>query len=142
VEVADVEQGFEAMLRRLRNSEATKYREYEVAVADGDQVRSNFLFSEWGKIVEKLRALEKTAGPTLESLGVFVRKDDLARELAQIHAAIPRALKMSLRRMRREGMAAVADQAAWNRFVEGVVDAACSQLVEADFVEPLELGAA
>jgi len=142
VEVAEAEQGFEAMLRRLRNSEATKFREYEQAVEDQDVSRAGFLFSEWTKIVEKLRALEKTAGQTLETMGIFVRKEEVARELAQIHAAIPRSLKMALRRLRRKASEAAADPAAWNLFVEEYVDRCCNQLVDTGFVEPLELDVA
>jgi len=138
--VAEGEKGLLAMLQRLRSSEARLYAEYEGLVLAGDQVRAQFVFSEWSKLSEKLRAAEKGAPKTLEELGCYVRKTDVARELVDLHQAILKTLRASLRGGRLALMEC-ASVREWNAMVDRIIEDAGRRLSECGFAEPLELTA-
>lgn len=137
VEVPESEMGLLAMLERLRAAEATLHAKY-IAAVDVDEHKATFLHSEWLKMVEKLRALEKSAPRALEELGVYVRKDDVIRELVPIHAAIIKSFAQTFRRGRVKLRAADTVKE-WNSIVDSLVEEVRSHLAESGFAEPLEL---
>ena len=137
IAIDDSEKGLLAMLGRLRESEAILHAKYLAAV-DVDENRANFLFSEWGKIVEKLRALEKSAPKALEELRIYVRRDEIMRELAPLHAAILKSFRQAIRQGRHR-LRATADANEWNAVADSLVDEAATMLCESQFATPLDL---
>ena len=57
------------------------------AIEAGNEKQAQWLYSEWVKTGERLRALEKTAPKALEELGIYVRRDEVTRELVPLHVA-------------------------------------------------------
>lgn len=141
IEVAEEEKGLLAMLNRYRNAEATLHQKYMAAIDSGNEQRAGFLMREWSEMGEKLRALEKVAPKALEELGIYVRKDEVLRELEPLHRAIIKAIRQALR-MSRPRLKAAASAEEWNRITDQVVDETAQMLVDSDFAEPLELEAA
>jgi hypothetical protein len=137
LEVGDAEKGQLAMLDRLRESEVLLHRKYLASVED-DEHKASFLFGEWTNTVEKLRALEKSAPKALEEAGIYVRRDDVKRELAPLHASIIKAFKQALRKGR-VVLKATHSPEEWNDMADGLVDETCKMLSETSFAEPLEL---
>jgi acyl transferase domain-containing protein len=133
--------GMLAMLERCRSSEARLGMEYMQAVEAGNEVRASFLFSQWTKMGEQLRALEKTAPETLEKCGIFVRKDEIQRELEQLHRAILKSFRQQFR-MCRARLRATKTAEEWNLVTDEIVDEGALMLVETEFREPLTLDAA
>lgn len=141
LEIPDAEKGLLAMLDRYRTAEVSLHNKYMAAVDAGDETRASFLMSEWKKMGESVRALEKTAPKALEELRIYVRRDEIQRELEPLHAAILKAFRQGFRSAR--GKLKAADGAdAWGQSVDGVVDDIARMLVETEFREPLELEAA
>lgn len=141
VEIAEGEKGMLAMLDRYRTAEATLHRKYMEAVETGDEVRSQFLLSEWSKMGEKLRQVEKSAPAALEALGIYVRRDEIQRELEPLHHAILKSFKQALRLHRtRLKQTVTADE--WNLVSDEIINEAALMLSENNFAEPLELEAA
>lgn len=141
IEIAESEKGLLAMLGRLREAEATLHARYMSSVETGDVKNSNFYRAEWTKTVESLRALEKSAPKALEELGIYVRRDEVQRELAPLHKAILKAFRQRLRASRGELRRAETPMD-WNAAVDVIVDGVAGMLAETQFVEPLELEAA
>lgn len=139
IAIDDSEKGLLAMLGRLRESEALLHAKYLAAV-DVDENKASFLFSEWGKIVEKLRALEKSAPKALEELKIYVRRDEIMRELAPLHAAILKSFRQAIRQGRHR-LRAAADTTEWNAIADSLVDEAATMLCESQFATPLDLEA-
>jgi hypothetical protein len=138
LEVSDAEKGLLAMLERMRTAEAMMHARYIQAVDAGEKDKADYRFSQWEKIVEKLRALEKSAPSALAEAGIYVRKDDVYRELVQLHSGIIKTFKQAIRKGRLALQATkTADE--FNRAADELVDKACSALCETDFSEPLEL---
>lgn len=141
IDLADADKGFVAMLERVRVSEAETYKKYERALEENDSTGANFYFSEWVKISERARALEKQAPETLEKLGIVLRREDVERELQAIHASILKAFRQGFRlaRMKLKG-AETSDQ--WGKVVDDVVDEIAAMLADTEFAEQLDLEAA
>lgn len=137
IAIDDSEKGLLAMLGRLRESEALLHAKYLAAV-DVDENKASFLFSEWGKIVEKLRALEKSAPKALEELKIYVRRDEIMRELAPLHAAILKSFRQAIRQGRHR-LRATVDTSEWNAVADSLVDEAATMLCESQFATPLDL---
>jgi hypothetical protein len=137
ITIDDSEKGLLAMLGRLRESEALLHAKYLAAV-DVDEHKASFLFSEWGKIVERLRALEKSAPKSLEELGIYVRRDEVIRELAPLHVAILKSFRQAIRQGRLR-LRATTDAAEWNAVADSLVDEAATMLCESSFATPLDL---
>jgi hypothetical protein len=140
IEISDSEKGLLAMLERLRSAEATLHARYMAAIESGS-VRADFLLSEWKKISAELRALEKAAPKALEELGVYVRKDEVRRELTALHASIIKAFRHGLRDARTR-LRRTEDVGGWNLEVDNLVDQVAAMLCDTKFAEPLELEAA
>jgi hypothetical protein len=138
IEVSESEKGLVAMLDRLRSAEATLHAKY-MAVVDIDEHKANYIFKEWQKVAEQLRALEKSAPKALEELGIYVRKDEVQRELAPLHAAILKALRQGFRAARLRLRAAVENPPDWNAAVDVLIEEISLMLCETRFVEPLSL---
>lgn len=133
--------GMLAMLERHRESEARLGTDYMQAVEEGNEVRASFLFSQWTKMGEQLRSLEKVAPQALEALGIYVKKDEIHRELEQLHRAILKAFRQQLRMCRpRFRLAQTAED--WNTIADEIVQEIALMLVETQFSEPLTLDAA
>lgn len=138
IEIADEEKGLLAMLDRYRTAEVTLHNKYMAAVDAGDETRASFLLSEWSKMGEKVRSLEKTAPKALEELRIYVRRDEIQRELEPLHASILKAFRQGFRNARVRLKAA--DSAdSWGLIVDGIVEDISTMLVESEFSEPLEL---
>jgi hypothetical protein len=140
-EIAEGEKGLLAMLGRLREAEATLHRRYMSAVEGGREKEANWLYSEWVKTGERLRALEKTAPKALEEMGIYVRRDEVTRELVPLHKSIIKSIRQGLRQAR-PVLKAAETQQDWNTAVDEVVDRVCTMLVQTKFAEPLSLEAA
>lgn len=138
IEIADEEKGLLAMLDRYRTAEAELHRKYMAAIDAGDETRAQFLLSEWGKMGDKLRALEKAAPKALEELGIFVRRAEIQRELEPLHSAIMKAFRQEFR-LARPRLKATMTQEEWARLVDETVEKVAMMLVETEFREPLEL---
>jgi hypothetical protein len=138
IEIADEEKGLLAMLDRYRTAEVTLHNKYMAAVDAGDETRSQFLLSEWSKMGEKVRSLEKTAPKALEELRIYVRRDQIQRELEPLHSAIIKGFKQEFR-LARPRMKAAASQDEWAKLVDETVEKVAMMLVETEFREPLEL---
>lgn len=138
VEIPDQEKGLLAMLDRYRTAEVRLHNAYMEAVDAGDESRSQFLLSEWSKMGEKVRALEKSAPKALEELRIYVRRDEVQRELEPLHAAILKAFRQEFR-LARIRLKAAATQDEWAQIVDQTVDRVSLMLVETEFREPLEL---
>ena len=136
--ISEDEKGLMAMLERYRTAEATLHAKYMAAVEAGDEGRSGFLLSEWSKMGEKCRALEKTAPAALEAAGIFVRKDLVRRELAALHAAIIKGFRQAFR-IGRPRLKMAASPLDWNIMVDSIVEEVGLMLATTDFAEPLEL---
>lgn len=138
LEIPDAEKGLLAMLDRYRTAEVSLHNKYMAAVDAGDETRSSFLMAEWKKMGESVRALEKTAPKALEELRIYVRRDEIQRELEPLHAAILKSFRQGFRNAR--AYLKSADGAdAWGLAVDSVVDDVARMLVETEFREPLEL---
>lgn len=133
--------GMLAMLERFRESEARLGLQYMDAVTAGDEVRASFLFSQWTKTGEQLRSLEKVAPQALEALGIYVKKEEIQRELEQLHRAILKSFRQQLR-MCRPRLRAAATSEDWNRVSDEIVEEVALMLIETEFREPLTLDAA
>lgn len=138
IEISDAEKGLLAMLERVRTAEAEMHARYMEAVAAGEREKADYLASEWQKSVEKLRALEKSAPQSLADAGIYVRKDDVTRDLIQLHSGIIKAFKQALRKSRVD-LRATETTEAWNLLADRIIDETCTALVEDDFREPLIL---
>jgi hypothetical protein len=141
IEISDAEKGLLAMLERVRTAEAEMHARYMEAVAAGDRDKADYLAAEWQKSVEKLRALEKSAPQSLADAGIYVRKDDVTRDLIQLHAGIIKAFKQALRKSRVE-LRATTSTEEWNLLSDRIIDDTCTALVEDNFREPLILAPA
>lgn len=135
--IDESEKGLLATLGRLRESEAVLHQKYLNAV-DTDEHKANFLRKEWGQTVEQLRALEKSAPKTLEELGIYMRRDQIMRELAPLHAAILKSFRQAIRQGRHR-LRATADTSEWNAVADSLVDEAATMLCESQFATPLDL---
>lgn len=140
-EVPDEEKGLIAMLDRYRTAEVRLHNAYMEAVEKGDESRSQFLLSEWSKMGEKVRALEKSAPKALEELRIYVRRDEVQRELMELHGSILKGFRQEFR-MARVKLRGAQTQEDWNAAVDETVDRVAKMLVETEFREPLELDAA
>ncbi len=140
IHVAEDEKGILAMLERYRIAEVTAHKKYMAALEMGDENKASFYMGEWTKVGEKLRALEKSAPQALEALGIFVRRDEVQRELEPLHSAILKSFKQALR-FHRNRLKAAKDADEWNRISDAIVDETSLMLCENDFAEPLELEA-
>ena len=141
IEIADGEKGLLAMLDRYRTAEVTLHNKYMAAVDLGDEVRAQFLLSEWSKMGEKVRGLEKTAPKALEELKIYVRRDEVQRELEPLHSAIIKSFRQEMR-MARVRLKATDTPEAWARGVDELVERVSKMLIESEFAEPLEFQAA
>jgi hypothetical protein len=141
MEVPDAEKGLLAMLDRYRTAEVTLHTKYMAAVDAGDETRASFLMSEWKKMGESVRGLEKNAPKALEEARIYVRRDEIQRELEPLHAAILKAFRQGFRSARAKLKSADGADA-WGQSVDAVVDDIARMLVETEFREPLELEAA
>lgn len=141
--IAEEQKGLLAMLERHRTAEATLHAQYMAAVAAGNEQRAAFLMKEWKAMGENLRALEKAAPKALEEMGIYVRKDEVMRELEPLHRSIPKSFRQRLRlaRVRLLALAQLGPEE-WNREIDAIVEDVCSVLVDSEFREPLELEAA
>lgn len=138
--ISEESKGLLAMLERHREAEARLGTEYMKAVDQGDEVRSSFLLGQWSNMGEKLRALEKAAPKALEEMGIYVRKDDVMRELEPLHRSIPKSFRQRFRLARVKLLTlAQAGPEEWNREIDKIVEDVCRGLVDSDFREPLEL---
>lgn len=138
VAIADDAKGLLAMLERYRETEARLGLDYMKAVDSGDEVRASFLLSQWSNIGEKLRALEKIAPKALEELGIYVRKDEIQRELEPLHRAIIKAFRQEFR-MSRPKLRATKTAEEWNLLTDDIVSGVSSMLTNTEFREPLML---
>lgn len=138
IEIADGQKGLLAMLDRYRTAEAELHQKYMAAIEAGNETLASFLLTEWGKMGDKLRALEKTAPRALEELGIYVRRDDIQRELEPLHSAIMKSFRQEFR-LARPRLKATTTQAEWARLVDELVEKVALILVETEFAEPLEL---
>lgn len=138
VEVAEEEKGLLAMLDRYRTAEVTLHNKYMQAVEAGDEQKSAFLLSEWSKMGEKVRALEKAAPKALEELRIYIRRDHVQRALEPLHASIMKAFRQGFRnsRVKLQQAKTASD---WAIGVDDVVDEIARMLVETDFQDPLDL---
>lgn len=130
--------GLLAMLERHREAEARLGTEYMKAVDSGDEVRASFLLSQWSSMGEKLRALEKIAPKALEELGIYVRKDEIQRELEPLHRSIIKAFRQQLR-MCRPKLRATQSAEEWNLLTDEIVSEVANMLTNTEFREPLAL---
>jgi hypothetical protein len=137
-DVPESSKGLLAMLERHRAAEARLGTDYMEAVSAGDEVRASFLLSQWSNMGERLRALEKIAPRALEEMGIYVRKDDVRRELEPLHRSILKTFQQQLR-LARPRLKQAATPEEWNQLVDEVVEEAARMLTETDFREPLEL---
>jgi len=138
IEIAEEEKGLLAMLDRYRTAEVTLHNKYMAAVDAGDETKAGFLLSEWSKMGEKVRALEKSAPKALEDLKIYVRRDEIQRELEPLHSAILKAFKQEFRQARIR-LKATANPDEWALEVDRIVEQVARILVETEFREPLEL---
>lgn len=138
IEVLDSQKGMLAMLDRVRTAEATLYGQYLQAVEANDRDTADYKNTEWLKAAERLRALEKSAPQALADAGIYVRKDDVTRELLQLHSGIIKHFKQALRKSRIK-LQATKSTDEFNQVSDTIVDDACSALCDDDFAEPLEL---
>ncbi|MFT3992154.1 MAG: hypothetical protein QM680_12165 [Luteolibacter sp.] len=141
VAIPDVELGLQAMLQRLREQEAMAHAKYLRFLDLGDESKADFYQRAWAKISEQLRAAEKTAPKALEEAGIYVRRDEVVKELLPIHRAIVKGFRQRFRALRSKLAPSVADDE-WNAQVDALVDDVCGMLCETSFAEPLELTAA
>lgn len=141
IEVSDDDKGFLAMLERVRTTEAEFYAKYERAVEDGDANMANFYMAEWVKVSERARALEKVAPETLEKLGIYLRREDVERELQSIHASILKAFRQAFR-LHRVRLKSAETSDSWGEKVDEIVDEVSTMLADTEFAEQLELDAA
>lgn len=141
IKIEDDAKGLLAMLERHREAEARLGTEYMKAVDSGDEVRASFLLSQWSSMGEKLRALEKIAPKALEELGIYVRKDEIQRELEPLHRSIIKAFRQQLR-MCRPKLRATQSAEEWNLLTDEIVSEVASMLTNTEFREPLALDAA
>ena len=139
--MTEAEKGVLATLGRLEEAEAELHRQYMAAAAAGDETRAQFLRSEWTKIAERLRAYQKSAPATLEQLGIYLRKDEVAKEMRSIHSAILQTFRQAFRRagLRLTGATSPAE---WGAEVDRLVDEIGQTLADSGFAEPLDLVAA
>lgn len=140
VEIDEGEMGIAAMLSRARRHEAMVYRLFVAAMEKNETDRAAFLQKQWGDAAEKLRAIEKMAPKALEELGVYVRKDEVKREVSVIFGSVLKVFEAEFRAARGKLMK-VEGQGAWDRAVGDVVEKAKALLLESSFAEPLELAA-
>ncbi len=138
IEIAEEEKGLFAMLDRYRTAEVTLHNKYMSAIDAGDESRAQFLLSEWSKMGEKVRALEKSAPKVLEELGIYVRRDAVQRELEPLHAAILKAFRQEFR-LARIKLKATTGPDDWSIAVDQTVERVAQMLIETEFREPLEL---
>ena len=138
VEVAEGEKGLLAMLDRYRTAEVTLHAKYMTAIEAGDETRATFLMSEWSKMGEKCRSLEKAAPKALEEMGIFVRRDVVQRELGPLHGSVIKSFRQAFR-VNRARLRLVETSNEWNRIVDGIVDEVSLMLSCCGFAEPLEL---
>lgn len=138
VEIAEEEKGLLAMLDRYRTAEVTLHAKYMAAIDAGEETKANFLMAEWSKLGEKCRALEKAAPKALEELGIFVRRDEVQRELAPLHDSILKAFRQSFR-LHRSRLRSTDTSSAWNAIVDAIVDEVALMLAATSFTAPLEL---
>lgn len=138
VEIADEDKGLLAMLDRYRTAEVTLHNKYMAAVDAGDESRSQFLLSEWSKMGEKVRALEKAAPKALEELRIYVKRDEIQRELETLHASVLKGFRQEFR-MARIKLKTARTAEEWGQAVDETVEKVSMMLVETSFSEPLEL---
>jgi hypothetical protein len=108
------------------------------AVDAGDESRSQFLLGEWSKMGEKVRALEKNAPKVLEELRIYVKRDEIQRELESLHNAILKGFRQEFRLARIKLKSAKTSEE-WAQAVDETVEKVSMMLVETEFAEPLEL---
>lgn len=138
IEIAEEEKGLLAMLDRYRTAEVTLHAKYMAAIDAGDETKAAFLLSEWSKMGEKTRALEKAAPKALEELGIFVRRDVVQRELGSLHHSIIKAFRQAFR-LNRPLLRPAETAGEWNRITDRIVDEISVMLIATGFAEPLEL---
>lgn len=138
MEIAEEEKGLLAMLDRYRTAEVTLHNKYMAAVEAGDETKAGFLLSEWSKMGEKVRALEKSAPKALEELKIYVRRDEVQRELEPLHAAVIKSFRQEFR-LARIKLKATSGADDWAVEVDHVIDRVAKMLVETEFAQPLEL---
>jgi hypothetical protein len=138
IEIAESEKGMLAMLDRYRTAEVTLHNKYMAAVEAGDETRAQFLLSEWSKMGEKVRALEKHAPKVLEELKIYVRRDEIQRELESLHSAIIKAFRQEFR-LARIALKATTGTEEWAKEIDATVDRVALMLAETEFRDPLEL---
>lgn len=138
VEIAEEEKGLLAMLDRYRTAEVTLHKKYMEAIEANDETRAQFLLSEWSKMGEKVRALEKSAPQVLEELKIYVRRDEVQRELEPLHSAILKAFKQEFR-LARVKLKATTGTDEWAIAVDQTVERVAQMLIDTEFREPLEL---
>lgn len=138
VEISEDEKGMIAMLNRHRTAEAELHAKYMDAVANADEAKMSLYMREWSNMGQKLRQLEKDAPKALQEMGIYVRKDDVIRELEPLHRAIMKSFRQTLRvqRIRLKNAETAED---WNRLVDELVDEVGEILVMSEFAEPLVL---
>lgn len=141
IEIPEDQKGLLAMLNRYRDAEPALHAKYMAAIEAGDEDKAGFYMREWSVMGEKLRALEKIAPKALEELGIYVKKDEVVRELETLHRAIIKSIRQALR-MSRPRLRAAETGEEWNRITDAIVDELAQMLVESDFAEPLSLEAA
>jgi hypothetical protein len=138
IEVPDEEKGLLAMLDRYRTAEVTLHNKYMAAVDAGDESRSQFLLSEWSKMGEKVRALEKAAPKALEELRIYVKRDEIQRELETLHNAVLKGFRQEFR-LARIKLKSAKTAEEWGAAVDETVEKVSMMLVDTEFAEPLEL---
>jgi hypothetical protein len=87
---------------------------------------------------EKVRSLEKTAPKALEELRIYVRRDEIQRELESLHGSILKALRQEFRLARIKLKTAKTSEE-WAAGVDETVEKVSMMLVSTEFAEPLEL---
>ena len=137
-DIAEDAKGMLAMLERHRAAEARLGTEYMEAVEAGDEVKASFLLSQWSSMGEKLRALEKIAPKTLEDLGIYVRRDEVQRELEPLHRSVIKAFGQQLR-LARPRLKATKTPDEWNQMTDEIINEVAGMLVNTEFREPLTL---
>lgn len=135
--VGDHEVGFEATLQRARRREAFLDKRLQQALLDGDP-RADALETQWGKAASRVRELEKAAPAILEAQGVYLRREDVRRELVAIAGNMPKAARVILRKHRR-ALQQAAETEDWETAVGKVVDDIFGEMCRTEFAEPLEL---
>jgi hypothetical protein len=124
--------GYEHLLQRMRVAEAEVAAQWESARVANDEGRMAELGRRWRDLAKQLRELERDAETILEKSGQSVRKVEVSKELASIHATIVNGMRGVWRKIRLRIEAAGTEQQK-DRIFQEEVDRVCARLVETGF---------